>query len=111
MRSSCSESRRLRSARSRCRSLRCVICRDRYQEEAATVASVMMSPSRRAGVGERPWARAMVTKGGGCRTIITQSRLHPWPTAPVRDVSQAVCPFKMGPHNLFVYLVLQEKGR
>ena len=29
-------------------------------------------------------------------------------TAALRDVSQAVCPFKMGPHsNLFVYLVLQ----
>ena len=28
-------------------------------------------------------------------------------TAALRDVSQAVCPFKMGPHSLFVYLVLQ----
>jgi chemotaxis protein CheX len=29
-------------------------------------------------------------------------------TAALRDVSQAVCPFTMGPHsNLFVYLVLQ----
>jgi len=28
-------------------------------------------------------------------------------TAALRDVSQAVVPFKMGPHNLFVYLVLQ----
>ena len=33
-------------------------------------------------------------------------------TAALRDVSQAVCPFKMGTHdNLFVYLVLQGKGR
>ena len=32
-------------------------------------------------------------------------------TAALRDVSQAVCPFKMGPHSLFVYLVLQGKGR
>ena len=32
-------------------------------------------------------------------------------TAALRDVSQAVCPFKMGPHNLFIYLVLQGKGR
>jgi len=28
-------------------------------------------------------------------------------TAALRDVSQAVVPFKMGPHNLFAYLVLQ----
>ena len=28
-------------------------------------------------------------------------------TAALRDVSQAVCPFKMGPHSLFVYLVVQ----
>ena len=28
-------------------------------------------------------------------------------TAALRDVSQAVVPFKMGPHSLFVYLVLQ----
>ena len=28
-------------------------------------------------------------------------------TAALRDVSQAVCPFKMGTHSLFVYLVLQ----
>ena len=28
-------------------------------------------------------------------------------TAALRDVSQAVCPFKMGDHSLFVYLVLQ----
>ena len=28
-------------------------------------------------------------------------------TAALRDVSQAVCPFKMGAHSLFVYLVLQ----
>ena len=28
-------------------------------------------------------------------------------TAALRDVSQAVCPFKMGDHRLFVYLVLQ----
>ena len=28
-------------------------------------------------------------------------------TAALRDVQQAVCPFKMGPHPLFVYLVLQ----
>ena len=28
-------------------------------------------------------------------------------TAALRDVSQAVCPFQMGPHSLFVYLVLQ----
>ena len=33
-------------------------------------------------------------------------------TAALRDVSQAVCPFRMGVHdNLFVYLVLQGKGR
>ena len=32
-------------------------------------------------------------------------------TAALRDVSQAVCPFKMGPHSLFVYLVLQGKSR
>ena len=32
-------------------------------------------------------------------------------TAALRDVSQAVCPFKMGAHSLFVYLVLQGKGR
>ena len=32
-------------------------------------------------------------------------------TAALRDVSQAVCPFKMGAHNLFVHLVLQGKGR
>jgi chemotaxis protein CheX len=32
-------------------------------------------------------------------------------TAALRDVSQAVCPFKMGSHSLFVYLVLQGKGR
>jgi chemotaxis protein CheX len=33
-------------------------------------------------------------------------------TAALRDVSQAVCPFKMGTHDsLFVYLVLQGKGR
>ena len=33
-------------------------------------------------------------------------------TAALRDVSQAVCPFKMGTYdNLFVYLVLQGKGR
>jgi len=32
-------------------------------------------------------------------------------TAALRDVSQAVCPFKMGGHNLFVHLVLQGKGR
>ena len=28
-------------------------------------------------------------------------------TAALRDVSQAVCPFRVGPHNMFVYLVLQ----
>ena len=28
-------------------------------------------------------------------------------TAALRDVSQAVCPFKMGSHSLFVYLVVQ----
>ena len=28
-------------------------------------------------------------------------------TAALRDVSQAIVPFKMGPHSLFVYLVLQ----
>lgn len=28
-------------------------------------------------------------------------------TAALRDVSQAVCPFKMGAHSLFVYLVVQ----
>jgi chemotaxis protein CheX len=28
-------------------------------------------------------------------------------TAALRDVSQAVVPFRMGPHNLFAYLVLQ----
>ena len=28
-------------------------------------------------------------------------------TAALRDVSQAVVPFRMGPHSLFVYLVLQ----
>ena len=28
-------------------------------------------------------------------------------TAALRDVSQAVVPFKMGPHSLFVYLVVQ----
>jgi chemotaxis protein CheX len=28
-------------------------------------------------------------------------------TAALRDVSQAVCPFKMGAHSLFVHLVLQ----
>jgi chemotaxis protein CheX len=28
-------------------------------------------------------------------------------TAALRDVSQAVCPFKVGAHNMFVYLVLQ----
>ena len=32
-------------------------------------------------------------------------------TAALRDVSQAVCPFKVGAHNMFVYLVLQGKGR
>ena len=33
-------------------------------------------------------------------------------TAALRDVSQAVCPFKMGVHSLFVHLVLQGgKGR
>ena len=29
------------------------------------MASVMMSPSRRAGVGERPWARAVTKVAGG----------------------------------------------
>jgi chemotaxis protein CheX len=32
-------------------------------------------------------------------------------TAALRDVSQAVCPFKVGQQNMFVYLVLQGKGR
>ena len=32
-------------------------------------------------------------------------------TAALRDVQQAVCPFKMGSHSLFVYLVLQGKSR
>jgi chemotaxis protein CheX len=32
-------------------------------------------------------------------------------TAPMRDVSQAVLPFTMGSHRLFVYVVLQGHGR
>jgi len=40
-----------------------------------------------------------------------RSRSRRRSTAALRDVSQAVCPFKMGPHNLFVYLVLQGKSR
>ena len=31
-------------------------------------------------------------------------------TSPLRDVSQAICPFTMGDHALFVHLVLQGKN-
>ena len=40
------------------------------------MASVMMSPSRRAGVGERPWARAVTRVAGAGQLSPQRSRLH-----------------------------------
>src|SRR6185312_11211373 len=53
MRSSCSESTRLRSARSVCSARRPEICRVRYHDTPTTAASVTTSPSSSAGAGER----------------------------------------------------------
>src|SRR5262245_54035103 len=64
MRSSWSESRRLRSVSSVCSRLRPEICHEMYHEYATTVASVMIKPSNRAVVGERPGVREAVNLGG-----------------------------------------------